>query len=77
MADQDRTIETRREGKETSDVIRSDEPVDDTSGGPLSSGAGEGSGQGAEGAPDVDVPGGAPDAGGATDDAEGGIGGSL
>jgi hypothetical protein len=32
---------------------------EDTSGGPLSSGAGEGSGQGAEGAPDVDVPGGA------------------
>jgi hypothetical protein len=31
----------------------------DTSGGPLSSGAGPGSGHGAEGAPDVDVPGGA------------------
>jgi hypothetical protein len=36
-----------------------DAPDDDTSGGPLSSGAGEGSGQDAEGAPDVDVPGGA------------------
>jgi hypothetical protein len=31
----------------------------DTSGGPLSSGAGEGSGQGAYDAPDVNVPGGA------------------
>ena len=40
-------------------TIASDEPPDDTSGGPLSSGAGEGSGQGASGAPDVDVPGGA------------------
>jgi len=36
-----------------------DEPQDDTSGGPLSSGAGEGSGQDADDAPDVDVPGGA------------------
>lgn len=45
----------------TKDVptVDSDEPQDDTSGGPLSSGAGEGSGQGAEGAPDLDVPGGA------------------
>ena len=32
---------------------------EDTSGGPLSSGAGEGSGQGADDAPDVNVPGGA------------------
>lgn len=39
--------------------VPDDEPQDDTSGGPLSSGAGERSGQGAEGAPDVDVPGGA------------------
>ncbi len=70
--DEDRTIETREPGKETSDVLRSDEPADDTSGGPLSSGAGEGSGQGAEGAPDVDVPGGASDDGGVTEDAVGG-----
>jgi hypothetical protein len=40
-------------------VVDSDEPPDDTSGGPLSSGAGEGSGQDADGAPDVNVPGGA------------------
>lgn len=42
----------------TKDVptVGSDEPTDDTSGGPLSSDAGEGSGQGAEGAPDLDVP---------------------
>jgi hypothetical protein len=53
-------------------TLRDDEPPDDTSGGPLSSGAGEGSGQGAEDAPDVDVPGGAPDSGDATDDAVGG-----
>ena len=76
-ADEDRTVETREPGKETSDVIRDDSPPDDTSGGPLSSDAGAGSGLGAEGAPDVDVRGEAPDAGGATDDAEGGIGGSL
>jgi hypothetical protein len=43
--------------------VRDDEPTDDTSGGPLSGGAGEGSGQGAESAPDADVPGGDPDAG--------------
>ncbi len=54
-------------------VVPDDEPPDDTSGGPLSSGAGEGSGQDAGGeaggeppgqtvAPDVDVPGGADDA---------------
>ena len=53
-------------------VVPSTDPPDDTSGGPLSSGAGPGSGQGAEDAPDVDVPGGAPDSGGATDDAIGG-----
>ncbi|HWT24738.1 MAG TPA: hypothetical protein VN213_14635 [Solirubrobacteraceae bacterium] len=53
-------------------TIRDDDPPDDTSGGPLSGGAGEGSGQGAEGAPDVDVPGGAPDGGDATEDAVGG-----
>jgi hypothetical protein len=34
-------------------------PDEDTSGGPLSSGAGPGSGQGAEDAPDENVPGGA------------------
>ncbi len=67
----------RLDDDRSSETPRDDEPADDTSGGPLSSGAGEGSGHGAEGAPDVDVPGGAPDAGGATDDAEGGIGGSL
>ena len=43
----------------TCETIRDDEPDEDTSGGPLSSGAGEGSGQDAEGAPDLDVPGGA------------------
>ena len=53
-------------------IVRGDDPPDDTSGGPLSSGAGEGSGQGADGAPDVDVPGGAADDGGATEDAAGG-----
>jgi hypothetical protein len=53
-------------------IVGSDEPSDDTSGGPLSSGAGEGSGQGAEGAPDVDVAGGADDEGDATDEAVGG-----
>ena len=57
---------------DTVPTIRSDEPPDDTSGGPLSSGAGEGSGQGAEGAPDVDVPGGADDEGDATEGAVGG-----
>jgi hypothetical protein len=61
-------------GDQTGDVptIASDEPPDDTSGGPLSGGAGEGSGQGAEDAPDVDVPGGADDEGDATSDAVGG-----
>jgi hypothetical protein len=54
------------------ETIRSDEPTDDTSGGPLSSGAGEGSGQDAPRAPDVDVPGGAGDSGEATGDAAGG-----
>ena len=45
----------------TKDVptVGSDEPQDDTSGGPLSHDAGEGSGQGADGAPDLDVPTGA------------------
>jgi hypothetical protein len=38
--------------------VKTDE---DTSGGPLSGGAGEGSGHGADDAPDVDVPGGADD----------------
>lgn len=56
------------------ETIRDDTPPEDTSGGPLSSGAGEGSGQGAEDAPDVDVPGGAADDGGATDGAIGGGG---
>jgi len=54
------------------ETIRSDEPPDDTSGGPLSSGAGEGSGQDAPEAPDVDVAGGADHSGDATDDALGG-----
>jgi hypothetical protein len=54
------------------ETIRSDEPPDDTSGGPLSSGAGEGSGQDAPDAPDVDVPGGADDSGDATEGAVGG-----
>jgi hypothetical protein len=53
-------------------TIRDDEPPDDTSGGPLSSGAGEGSGQGAPDAPDVNVPGGAEDEGDATEGAVGG-----
>jgi hypothetical protein len=57
---------------DTVPTIASDEPPDNTSGGPLSSDAGEGSGQGAEGAPDVDVPGGADDEG---DAAEGAVGG--
>jgi hypothetical protein len=48
---------------------RDDEPPDDTSGGPLTSGAGPGSGQDAEGAPGVDVPGGADDGDEATEDA--------
>jgi len=55
-------------------TIRSDEPPDNTSGGPLSSGAGEGSGQDADGAPDVEVPGGASDSQEATEDAVGGGG---
>jgi hypothetical protein len=54
--------------------VRDDEPDDDTSGGPLSHGAGEGSGHDAEGAPDVDVAGGAEQADDATDDAVGGGG---
>jgi hypothetical protein len=49
----------RRQDDFESEMVRDDTPDDDTSGGPLSSGAGEGSGQGAEEAPDVDVPGGA------------------
>jgi hypothetical protein len=53
-------------------TLRDDEPPDDTSGGPLSSGAGEGSGQGAPDAPDVNVPGGAEDEGDATEGAVGG-----
>jgi hypothetical protein len=53
-------------------TIGSDEPADDTSGGPLSGGAGEGSGHEADDAPEVDVPGGADDEGGATEGAVGG-----
>jgi hypothetical protein len=53
-------------------VVSSDEPPDDTSGGPLSGGAGAGSGQGADDAPGVDVPGGADDEGDATERAAGG-----
>jgi hypothetical protein len=52
----DPTYNLPDEDQEGSGEISRDE---DTSGGPLSSGAGEGSGHGAEGAPDVDVPGGA------------------
>ena len=44
------------EGENASGPIGEIQPDEDTSGGPLSSGAGEGSGQGAEGAPDIDVP---------------------
>ncbi len=65
----DRVMDNKRERDQT--VVPSDEVPDDTSGGPLSSGAGEGAGQGG---PDVDVPGGAPDSGDATDDAIGGGG---
>jgi hypothetical protein len=54
------------------ETIRSDEPPDDTSGGPLSSGAGEGAGHDAPGAPDLDVPGGAADSDQATEGAAGG-----
>jgi len=53
-------------------TLRDDEPPDDTSGGPLSSGAGPGSGQDADDAPDVDVPGGAQESDEATEDADGG-----
>ena len=49
------------------ETIRGDDPPGDTSGGPLGSGAGEGSGQDAPDAPDVNVPGGAHD----SDDAPG------
>jgi hypothetical protein len=52
-------------------IVPSDEPPEDTSGGPLSSGAGEGSGQEADAAPDLDVPGGAPESD-AADEAQGG-----
>ncbi len=47
------------EGENASGPLGEIQTDEDTSGGPLSSGAGEGSGQGAEGAPDLDVPGGA------------------
>jgi hypothetical protein len=47
------------EGENASGPIGEVQTDEDTSGGPLSSGAGEGSGQDAEGAPDLDVPGGA------------------
>lgn len=43
----------------TSETIRDDGTTDDTSGVPLSSGAGAGAGHGADGAPEIDVPGGA------------------
>lgn len=43
----------------TSETVRNGDPAEDTSGGPPSSGAGEGSGQDAPDAPDIDVPGGA------------------
>ena len=62
-------MEKQREPEGT--WVVGDDPPDDTSGGPLSSGAGEGAGRGG---PDVDVPGGAPDSGDATKDAIGGDG---
>ncbi len=62
-------MERNREPDQT--IVPSDDVPDDTSGGPLSSGGGEGAGQGG---PDVDVPGGASDSGDATDDAIGGGG---
>jgi hypothetical protein len=65
-------MERRPDRDDDVETIRSDEPPDDTSGGPLSSGAGEGSGQDAPDAPDVDVPGGADDSGDATEGAAGG-----
>jgi hypothetical protein len=65
-------MERQEDRDDDVETIRNDEPTDDTSGGPLSSGAGEGSGQDAPDAPDVDVPGGADDSGGATNDALGG-----
>jgi hypothetical protein len=61
-----------RDDDDTVPTVREDGPPDDTSGGPLSGGAGEGSGQDAPDAPDVDVPGGAPDSGDATEGAQGG-----
>ena len=60
--------EPRRQPEQS--IVASDEPQEDTSGGPLSSGAGEGAG---EGGPDVDVPGGA-EKSDAADDAIGGGG---
>ena len=51
------------EGENASGPIGEVQTEEDTSGGPLSSGAGEGSGQDAEGAPDLDVPGGADEGG--------------
>ena len=47
------------EGENAGGPIGEVQTEEDTSGGPLSSGAGPGSGQGAEDAPDVNVPGGA------------------
>ena len=63
-------MEKKREPEGTRVV--GEEPPDDTSGGPLSSGAGAGSGQDARGAPDVNVAGGADDSDEATEGAVGG-----
>ena len=59
MENPDRTDQTPPEGENASGPLGETSREEDTSGGPLSSGAGEGSGHGAEDAPDVDVPGGA------------------
>jgi hypothetical protein len=47
------------DGDDRVETVAGTDPPDDTRGGPLSSGAGEGSGQAHPDAPDLDVPGGA------------------
>jgi hypothetical protein len=59
MTERDPHRPEREDEDDVVPTIASDEPPDDTSGGPLSGGAGEGSAHGPEDAPDVDVPGGA------------------
>ena len=54
MEERDATSDTENASGPQGEVSRDE----DTSGGPLSSGAGEGSGRGADEAPDLDVPGG-------------------